>query len=302
MKIIKFLSITIFTVLIAVSCVSKSSYDQMKAQNDSLMNVKQTIERELDDYFATMNEISDNFDKIKGAENVIAVNKDDELKGDRRAKLINDLEYINELISTNREKIADLEGKIKNSNVASSQLRESVARLTNELNAAKERLVALETELQKKDSQIFTLNSSVDSLNRRVGTLGENISSLEKEKTENKRVIDEQNYELNSAFYAIGTTRELKDQKILTDGGLFSKTKVMQSDFNKHYFTRIDISQTKQIPLHTSKATILTNHPASSFALETENPSDKNDKNLIIKIKNQKEFWSLSRYLVVEIK
>ncbi|MCL1868701.1 MAG: hypothetical protein FWF72_07165 [Paludibacter sp.] len=302
MKVIKIFATAVFAIFLAVSCVSKSSYDQMKAQNDSLQDIKQTMERELNDYFASMNEISDNFDKIKGAENVIAVNAQDELKGDRRAKVINDLEYINELINTNREKIADLESRYKKSNTVSSQLRATITRLTNELNAAQERLNALESELQHKNSQIFALNTSVDSLNRKVGTLGENISSLEQEKSENQRIINEQTYELNSAYYAIGTSRELKDEKILTDGGLFSKSKLLKGDFNKNYFTRIDIYKTKQIPLNSSKVKILTNHPASSFILESANPSDKNDKSLILKINNQKDFWSLSRFLVIEVK
>lgn len=302
MKMIKKISLLVFTVIFAVSCVSKSSYDEMKTQNDSLQNIKQLMERELDDYFASMNEISDNFDKIKGAENVIAVNAQDELKGDRRVKIINDLEYINELITTNREKIADLENKLQKSNSNSSQLRLTVTRLTNELNAAQERLTLLESELQRKDGQIFALTTSVDSLNRHVGTLGENISSLEQQKIENQRIIDEQTYELNSAYYALGTSRELKNEKILTDGGLFSKAKLLKGDFNKNYFTRIDVSTTKSIPVNASKIKILTNHPTSSYILETANPSDKNDKNLILKINNQEDFWSLSKYLVIEVK
>lgn len=303
MKTINILLITIITVLITASCVGKSSYDKLKAQNDSLQNIKQTMVRELDDYYAAMSEISDNFDKIKGAENVIAVNTQSELKGDRREKVIDDLEYINDLIATNREKIADLESKLQKSNIASSQLRQTVTRLTNELNAAQERLTALEDQLQQKNIQIFSLNSSVDSLNRQIGTLDDNISSLEQEKTENQRVISKQTYELNSGYYAIGTSAELKKEKILTAGGLFSKAKLLQDDnFNKNYFTRIDISTTSQIPLNANKVKVLTNHPASSFVLETANPSDKNDKSLILKIFNQKEFWSLSKFLVIEVK
>ncbi|MDR2824622.1 MAG: hypothetical protein LBB41_05425 [Prevotellaceae bacterium] len=298
----KIFLVTVFTALLAFSCVSKSSYDQMKAQNDSLQNVKHLIESELDDYFQSVNEISDNFDKIKDTENVISVNAQNELKGDHRAKVINDLEYINELINTNREKIADLESKLKKSNVGSSQLRETVTRLTNELKAAQERVIALEDELKQKDSQIFELNTSVDSLNRHIGALGENIYSLEQEKSEKQRIINEQTYQINSAYYCVGTSRELKDEKILTDGGLFSKAKVLKGEFNEKFFTRIDLTEIKRIPLNAHKIKILTNHPANSFILETSNPLDKTDKNLILKINDPKEFWSLSKFLVVEVK
>ncbi|MCL2596789.1 MAG: hypothetical protein FWD66_03840 [Paludibacter sp.] len=302
MKAISFFSIMLITVLITVSCVGKASYDKLKSQNDSLQNIKQTMVSELDDYYAAMTEISDNFDKIKGTENVIAVSSQGELKGDRRTKVINDLEYINDLISTNREKIADLQSKLQKSNFASSQLHQTVTRLTNELNAAQERLTTLEDLLQKKDSQILSLNTSVDSLNQQIGTMGENISSLENEKSAKQHIIDEQTYELNSAYYAIGTGSELKNEKILSGGGLFSKAKLLKDNFNKNYFTRIDISKTKQLPLNASKVQILTNHPATAYVIEKANPADKNDKTLILKINNQKEFWSLSNFLVVEVK
>jgi chromosome segregation ATPase len=292
----------VFVALLLGSCISKASYDEMKLQNDSLQNAKHMIERELDDYFQAMNEISDNFDKIKGAENVISVNAQNELQGDRRAKVINDFEYINDLINTNREKIADLENKLKKSSITSGQLRETVARLTDELKVAQERVSTLEDELKKKDSRIFALNTSVDSLNLHIDVLDENISSLEQEKRENQRIIDEQTYELNSAYYCIGTSRELKNEKILTAGGLFSKAKVMKSNFNKSFFTRIDITETKRIPLNAGKIKIMTDHPVNSFILETANPLDNTDKNLILKINNAQEFWSTSKFLVVEVR
>jgi chromosome segregation ATPase len=270
----------------------------MSVQNDSLLNIKQLMEKELDDYFAAINEISDNFDKIKGTEQVISVDSKNELKGDRKTKVINDLSYINEMISNNKQKIADLEQKLRSSNINSNQLRATITRLTNELTGAKERLTVLENELKEKDGMILALNTSVDLLNKKVNVLGENVSVLETENTENQQII----LELNSGYYAIGTSKELKNQKILTSGGLFSSAKLFQANFNKDFFTRLDIREAANIKLYTDKAKILTNHPASSYKLETANTTDKKDKNLILKILNPSEFWSLSKFLVIEEK
>ena len=42
---------------------------------------------------------------------------------------------------------------------------------------------------------------------------------------------------LNTVYYALGTNKELKEQKKLSKGGgLFSSKKVMEGEFNKNYF------------------------------------------------------------------
>ena len=95
-----------------------------------------------------------------------------------------------------------------------------------------------------------------------------------------------------------GTRKELKDQKILTNTGLFKKGQVMQdSDVNKDYFTQIDIRTTKEIKLYSKAADLLTTHPAGSYALEKDNKGL-----LTLKITNPANFWSVSRYLVIQVK
>ena len=69
------------------------------------------------------------------------------------------------------------------------------------------------------------------------------------------------------------------------------------SNFNKEYFTQLDIRVTKKIPLYSKKAEILTNHPASSYSLE----KDAQDM-LVLRITDAESFWSVSRYLVIQVK
>ena len=52
----------------------------------------------------------------------------------------------------------------------------------------------------------------------------------------------------------------------------------------------------KEIPLEMKKAKILTNHPEGSYSLV------KNDKGLLtLVISDPQNFWSLSKYLVVNV-
>ena len=119
--------------------------------------------------------------------------------------------------------------------------------------------------------------------------------------TENEakaKTVAEQDKALNTAWFVFGTKKELKDQNILTNTGLFQKKQVLKdSDINKDYFTQVDIRTTKEIKLYSKSADVLTTHPAGSYALE------KDDKDqLVLKITNPKDFWSVSRYLVIQVK
>ena len=68
-------------------------------------------------------------------------------------------------------------------------------------------------------------------------------------------------------------------------------------DFNKDYFTQIDIRRDKEIKLYSKDAKLLTVHPDGTYELV------KDEKGLLtLKITNPNKFWSVSRYLVIEVK
>ena len=112
------------------------------------------------------------------------------------------------------------------------------------------------------------------------------------------RTVVQQDKALNAAWFVFGTKKELKDQHILSNTGLFRKGEVMQdAKMNKDYFTQIDIRTTKEIKLYSKAADLLTTHPAGSYALEKDNKGL-----LTLKITNPANFWSVSRYLVIQVK
>ena len=73
--------------------------------------------------------------------------------------------------------------------------------------------------------------------------------------------------------------------------------KVLQSNFNKEYFTKIDIRVDKEVKLYSRSAKILTAHPASSYTLQRDI-----NKQYVLRITNPQAFWSTSKYLVVLVK
>ena len=121
--------------------------------------------------------------------------------------------------------------------------------------------------------------------------LNDNVSSLQEESSKKTETINDQDAQLNTAWFAFGTKRELKDQRII-DG-----SKVLQSNFNKSYFTKIDIRVQKEIKLYSKSAKILTMHPSSSYTLQRDA-----NKQYVLRISNPQIFWSTSKYLVIQVK
>ena len=284
-----FFSSIIFLALLT-SCGKRSTeYQQLQAQNDSLMNAKLKLQEEVDGYFSAMNQIEQNIEKIKSTENTISIQPvGKELADDQRTKINEDMMYLNDMLQANKDELARLKSKIKKSAFRSSELERTILRITKALEEETSKIALLQTELAQKDSLIVKLDTKVNEL-------GKNVEDLATENKTKESKIKEQDEAIHTAWYVFGTRAELKQQHIVTSDGLFSQQRVLQRDFNKNYFVRIDARNTKSIPLYSSRAKILTSHPKSSYTLEKENG------NFVLLIVDTDEFWSISRYLVVEV-
>ncbi|HJV77854.1 MAG TPA: hypothetical protein VJ602_05670 [Paludibacter sp.] len=284
-----FFSLVILLALLTSCGKQSSDYKKLEAQNDSLMNAKLKLQEEVDGYFSAMNQIEQNIEKIKSTESTISIQPvGKELNDDMRTKINEDMTYLNDMLQANKDELARLKAKIKKSAFRSSELEHTIIRLTKSLEEETTKIALLQSELAAKDSLIVKLDT-------KVSELGKNIEDLSTENKTKETKIKEQDETIHTAWYVFGTRSELKQQKIITSDGLFSQQRVLQRDFNKNYFVRIDARNTKSIPLYSSHAKILTNHPKSSYTLEKENG------NFVLLIVDTNEFWSVSKYLVIEV-
>lgn len=287
----KVVLVCVCTAMLA-SCGQKSDQlKQLQAENDSLRieNTKNTDE--LNDMLATMNDIEADFQSIRDAENFLTIQQQSggELNQTRKEQIKQNMQLISETLKKNKAQISDLESKLKKSGIQSAALRKTIERLSSELDQKATMIVALQEDLAKKNVRIQELDELVTSLN-------EDVEGLATTAAAQSDKINSQDKALHTAFYCFGTSKELKDQKILTGGGLFAKSKVLQSGFNKDYFISIDIREVKEIPLFASKAKLKSNHPEGSYEFVEDE-----DGNLTLKINDEKAFWSLGKYLVIEV-
>jgi len=226
-----------------------------------------------------LNEIQDNLDEIKQKEKIVSENsKDPEVRKTKEQQIVDDIQAIYDIMNKNKQRLASMKSKLKESNKHNDELEKFIARLT--------------TEIEEKDGQINDLKGQLERLNVEMTALNLNYE----EATQESAVKTEK---LNTAYYAFGTSKELIKNNVLTKESGFigmGKTAKMKEDFNKGYFTKTDISVLTEIPLGVKKAKLITTHPAGSYKLE--GPEGKVEKLVII---NAEEFWSASKYLVIVV-
>lgn len=271
--------------MVVASCRQEAPKVDTEAvrQRDSLNQVITERDNEINDMLATFNEIEEGFREINEAQNRVSVAKQGE--GATKKQLIREnVQFIQSTMRQNRELINKLQQQLRESTFKGDQLKRTIENLTQQLVEKDAELQKLRAELDAKDIHITELDEQIAGLNT-------NVTELKEESSQKTTTINAQDKQLNTAWFVFGTKDELKDQKILVDG------KVLQSNFNRDYFTKIDIRIDKEIKLYSRSAKMLTSHPAGSYTLERNS-----NKQYVLRITNPQLFWSTSKYLVVLVK
>ncbi len=280
----KLVFLSLLSVALLASCGNGAQKDVLKAQNDSLMVELSNRNAELDNIMGAFNEVQEGFRQINEAESRVDL-QSGSIRENSADKLKEDILFISEKLQANREQIAKLEKQLKNSQYNSVQLKKAVSNLTKELEAKQQQIETLQAELASKNIRIAELDDAVAGLNQ-------NVNELIAENEAKDATVASQDKALNAAWFVFGTKSELKDQKILEKGDVLKS-----ADFNKDYFTQIDIRTDKEIKLYSKRAELLTTHPVGSYELVKDAKGQ-----LTLKITNSTEFWSVSRYLVIQVK
>jgi len=283
MKKLLFMSMCALAMVACKQDKPKAEDAALTQQRDSLNQIIAQKENELNDMMGTMNEIEEGFREINEAQNRVSLAKSGE--GENRTQRIREnIQFIQSTMKQNRELISKLKQQMRESTVKSDQLKRTLDNLTKQLEEKDQQLQQLRAELDAKDIHISELDEQGANLNT-------NVTELKTESSEKSQKISAQDKQINTAWFVFGTKDELKEQNILVKG------KVLQGNFNRNYFTKIDIRVDKEIKLYSRKAEILTSHPADSYTLQPDA-----NKQYVLRITNPQQFWSTSKYLVVLVK
>ena len=269
-----------------IACQEKKQDAESAAQAtiDSLKAVNANQAQELEEFMGLIDQVNEGFRLIKEAEGRIDVRDASVEKGNTQ-HITEDMELIQQTMKQNHELIEQLKKKLSNSSKSMSSLAKQVKALEQQMAEQDNRIQELQTQLAERDIVIEEQGKTISKLN-------ENVSSLTTENEEKAAQVAAQDKELNTAWYVFGSKKELKEQRILTSGDVLK-----DGNFNKGYFTQIDIRHTKSIRTYSKSAKVLTSHPDGSYQLI------KNDnKEYEIQITDPALFWSVSKYLVVQVK
>lgn len=285
MKALKFYVFFASLVLVLSSCIEKSDkYRSVIAQRDSLAVEKQELDSSYNQTITLLNDIEAGFVVISQNEKQMQINLKglEGKKANQREVIAAQMKAIKESLEQNRAKIAELRNLESKKRKANTILTETINRLQIKMDEQVIHIQSLQAELIQKNIVIDELTTTV--------SYQQNVLEQQKNK------ISEQVTDMNTVWYYIASTKLLKEAKIVTDAGIFQSKKVMENDFDKNVFTQIDLRNTSLISTNSKNAKILSSHPQNSYTLETGA-----DKNITIKITDPSKFWSVSKYLVVQI-
>ena len=283
----------VLSVMVLVSCGQhKKEIARMQSKQDSIAQLGVQKDNSILEYIGAMNEIQSNLDSIRTIEKIVSVQTapGTEMKTEAKKRIIEDIAQINNLLQKNKELVKSLQGKLRNSNMKIAELEKMIELLNKQMGDKDVEIAGLKQQLEK-------LNIDVAGLNQKVETITKESEQTIKEKNE---VIDTKTTELNTAYYAFGTKKELEAKNVIEkEGGVLGmgKTLKLKKDFNREFFMKIDIREFNQLPLNTKKAKLVTYHPEGSYHIVMT--AKKTVESIVID--KPEEFWKASKYMLIVV-
>ncbi len=281
--------ILLFALLTVTLCGcndKKASGSGDAEENDSitaLLLENEKLRNETDELLATINEIEDGFREINEAQGNMSIARRGE-GANARERIKEDMKFIQQTMAQNAELIEKLRARLRESGRQNDQLQHTIESLMAQMEEKNQEIAQLRQELEAK-------NIHIAQLDEQVANLSEDLFTLQEQTQQQGQTITQQDRQLNTGWYCIGTKRELKGANILKSG------KVLQDGFNSSYFTEIDTRSLSQIVIPNKDPKILTTHPSSSYTLEKQD-----SRKYVLHINDYQQFWSTSKYLVIQVK
>ncbi len=261
-----------------VSAESAEKIAELESQLSQLKLDGDLKDSMVNESLAFFNEIQNNLEAIGVKKDEIRIKSDNPaLAAQDKQWILSEIRHINFLREDNAKKVNQLRDQLKKNNMHILDLDEMIERLVREIQLKDEQITTLQAELNRVDKEYSRLFDAYQEKSVKVSELTD---------------------ELNTAYYTYGTEKELKGNQVIEQKngfiGLGKKVKLLD-DFNEKYFTKIDIKQKTDILIEGSQIKLISDHPSVSYDLI---PSGKNTK---IKITNPREFWKVTKYLVVVV-
>lgn len=263
--------------MLVIACGESSKSNPEADSLRSELNSRLVEMSEMDLFLDAVNASMDSVVKLDGT----ILRTEGESKLSKKDQILQNIDAYKEVLQRQRDRISELEQKLKNSSGSNAKLLKTIESLKAQIDEKDKAIADLRSELEQRNFDINNLKTNVAQLTTRV-------TDLEEDAKVKDEALNVQTNLLNEAYVFIGTKKELKGADLLKRG------KLNMSDVDMSQFTKIDIRQTKQFTIPSKKPEILTQAPANSYTLEK---IDK--KTSVLTITDPAAFWSVSKILVI---
>lgn len=283
MKSLKYFAL--FVILINLSsCTGGADPEAEKQKQDSLLQVQQ--DSLLDLFRGELQAISNKVKEVSASNGIFNL---DTAEGGTLSKedIMNQVEQLSGLLTSNQKELNDLYKRMKNSKVKSDELEKMLKAMQDQVAERESQIKDLMNMLAEKDVQIGEILARVDSMRVTNIDLAEEVISMDES--------------MNEVHYVVGDAKELKEKGITSkEGGLLGIGGTKKFDVSKldpSHFTNADKRDLQIVPLYSKKAKLITNHPESAY----EFVLDDDEQVESLRILDSKSFWTATDYLVVEV-
>ncbi|MBS4027096.1 MAG: hypothetical protein KGZ58_00545 [Ignavibacteriales bacterium] len=286
MKTLSPLLVAILLLLNSCSNENKEAVENTRTEIDSVLVERSSSDSAYQQALFEINDMNENLDALLRKRNIMLQLRPEhgETQATFQEKLqviANELDVQTNLIRRSSKKVDSLEKVIKN-----------IQRKYNSLLNSFDSLLAANEDLRDENDN---LRMQLAAANTLIQQQQDTIASLREQLVEKNKII-------NTAFYIVGTKKELEQKKIIeTKGGILGirSVTVLTGNLERIGFQEIDITALKEISIDAEDIddiTLLSTHPQGSFSLEKGE-----EKKCLLRILDELEFWKSSKFLVVEI-
>ncbi len=262
---------------------------QLELEKSEIKAAAHQKDASLTEFMQSMSDIEGNLREIREREMNIALAREANLGAEALGKKIKeDVKVINELLVQNRSKIDYLNQQVAVSQNKNSKLNRMMGQLQTELTQ----------QIDERETQIDTLKGQLLAQQVTIEALNTNLTTLMDVNHQQDSLIDRQTVSLNTAYYAMGSTKELEEKQVIDrEGGLLGlgRTKKLRSDLENQHFDQIDIREQRVFPVQGDKLELVTAHPSHTYTIEQDEASDT----FKLVIADPESFWASSKYLVM---
>ncbi len=269
--------------LALTSCVSNSSYSDLKDQYDSISQVNDRIEQEFFQTDSLVASVLGHFQEISHIENMINVNmRANESPRSEQERIRENMQQIYDRLDRSSEMIDNLSKQLELNGKDNAHLAGTISILRLQIEQQRAHVELFEKEVEGRTSTLQQLDTRIKSLRREAVRIRRDQELFDELLLARER-------QQNLVRYCIGTSSDLQQMGIVKSGAIDIATARLD------YFTSADQTKLRELPIEAKKVRLISIHPANSYTLTPDG------KNINLEITDPEGFWSYSRTLIIEV-